>query len=132
MSATIPASHADLLTLPIAPTLATVGPNGEPQCTPVWFSWDGGLIHISLTTQRQKYRNLLTRPQVALAFVDPENMYRSMEVRGSATAVESDADRALVNSLAERYMGIDTYTFDSEGTERVAVSITPTHITTWE
>lgn len=132
MADLIPASHADLLELAIAPTMATIGPNGEPQCTPVWFTWDGATIRISLTTQRQKYRNLLAAPELALAFVDPDNMYRSMEVRGSATAIEADVDNLLLNTLAHRYMGIDEYTFDSEGTERVVVSITPSHVTIWE
>lgn len=132
MSDLVPESHANLLALAIAPSMATIGPNGEPHCTPVWFSWTNGVVRVSLTTERQKYRNLVARPQVALAFVDPENMYRSMELRGTATAIEPDTDQALLNSLARRYMGIDTYTFDAEGTERVVVTITPTHCTTWE
>mgnify|MGYP006191154213 CR=1 FL=1 len=132
MADLIPTSHADLLDLAIAPTMATIGPTGGPHCTPVWFSWDGTTIRISLTTQRQKYRNLVANPALALAFVDPDNMYRSMEVRGAASAIETDVDNSLLNTLAHRYMGIDEYTFDAEGTERVVVSITPTHVTTWE
>ncbi|MDH3756120.1 MAG: PPOX class F420-dependent oxidoreductase [Acidimicrobiia bacterium] len=128
----VPESHADLLALAIAPAMATIGPGGEPQCSPVWFEWERGVIRVSLTTQRQKYRNLVERPRVALAFVDPDDMYRSMELRGTTTSIEPDIDNALLNRLAKRYLGIDAYTFDADGTERVVVSVTPSHVTTWQ
>jgi len=35
--ATIPASHADLLTKPAFAHLATVNADGSPQVTPVWI-----------------------------------------------------------------------------------------------
>jgi predicted pyridoxine 5'-phosphate oxidase superfamily flavin-nucleotide-binding protein len=55
--ATIPDTHRDLLTLPVA-TLATVDPDGRPQLTEVWFLADGDDVRISLNTSRQKVRNL--------------------------------------------------------------------------
>ena len=37
----IPKNYADLLETKALAHVATVGPKGEPQNTPVWFGWDG-------------------------------------------------------------------------------------------
>jgi len=49
----IPASHRDLLDGQFA-TLATVGPDGRPQLSEVWFLADGDAVAVSLNTSRQK------------------------------------------------------------------------------
>ena len=41
MSSKVPASHVDLLTGPYFAVLTTVAPNGQPENTVVWCSWDG-------------------------------------------------------------------------------------------
>jgi general stress protein 26 len=33
--------------------LATIGPGGEPQSSPMWFVWDGEYLKFTHTTQRQ-------------------------------------------------------------------------------
>jgi Pyridoxamine 5'-phosphate oxidase len=59
---TIPASHRDLLD----GQFATVGPDGRPQLSEVWFLADGGAVRLSLNTTRQKTKNLLANPAVCL------------------------------------------------------------------
>ena len=127
-----PESHADLLGKAMVASLATRGPSGEPHCTPVWFQWDGTRIRVSLTTGRQKYKNIQAYPLVAMSFVDPIDPYRSMEVRGIAGEIVEDVDLCFVNSLAQRYLGIDEYPFDSEGTCRGVVVVEPKHFTIWD
>ncbi len=60
----IPDSHADILDSMAMWHVATVGPGGEPQSSPVWIGWDGTHLRFSTRTTRQKYRNLATRPEV--------------------------------------------------------------------
>ena len=40
----IPQEFADLLHTTALAQVATIGPQGEPHNTPVWFDWDGTYI----------------------------------------------------------------------------------------
>jgi hypothetical protein len=57
----IPASHRDLLDGQVA-TLGTIGPDGRPQLSAVWFLADGDTVRLSLNTARQKTKNLQANP----------------------------------------------------------------------
>lgn len=46
----IPESYTDLLDSTALAHVATIGPKGEPQVTPVWFGWDGTHLRFSQTT----------------------------------------------------------------------------------
>ena len=111
----IPESHADLLEQPVLAHVATVGPHGEPQNNPVWFGTQDGNILFSQTTQRQKYRNVQDEPRVALSFVDENNPYRYLEIRGVVERIEPDPDRAFINSMAKKYLGQDVYPWHQPG-----------------
>ena len=78
---TFPDSHSDLLDAQFA-TLATVGKDGVPQQTEVWFLHDDGELKLSLNDSRLKTRNLQKRPQCSLMVLDVGNPYRYLEVRG--------------------------------------------------
>jgi hypothetical protein len=126
----IPPTHRDILepeTKAIA-TVATIGPRGEPHCTPVWFEWDGSRLRFSQITTRQKYRNLQRDPRIAVSVMDPQNPYRSVEIRGTATFSE-DTDRSFVDSLANRYTQAARYEFDGPDDERMIVAVDPDHVT---
>src|SRR6476660_8654401 len=90
---TLPASHIDLLDAPGVATLSTLGPDGYPQVTAIWFMRDGDAIVTSLTTIRQKLRNIARHPQATLFLVDPANPYRTLEIRGDVT-IEDDPELA--------------------------------------
>lgn len=126
----IPESHADLLEKQGYAHVATVGPNGEPQSSPVWYGWDGQHISFSQTTTRQKLRNLQREPRVALSILDPENPYRYLEVRGRVVTVDDDPDNAFINSMAKKYMDQDVYPWHQPGDQRVVVRIAPEHTST--
>ncbi len=63
MTATIPNSHRDLLDGPVIAALATLMPDGQPQLTPVWCSYDGTYVIVNVTAERQKAKNMAARPQ---------------------------------------------------------------------
>lgn len=84
--------------------IATIGPNGEPQSSPVWVDWDGQYVKISLTTTRQKYRNMQREPRAALSAHDPDRMHNYIEVRGTAVRIEYDRDNTFYNQLAKKYL----------------------------
>ena len=91
MNASIPASHADLLTRPIPGVLTTMMPDGQPQSCLVWCDFDGECARVHTSRERQKGRNMLVNPKVSLLIVDPDNTGRFLQIRGDAELIEDGA-----------------------------------------
>jgi PPOX class probable F420-dependent enzyme len=99
-----PESHADLLEKPTFAHLATIRPDGSPQSSVMWFTYDGERIRMTHTKTRQKFRNLADEPRVAISIADPEDQYRFLEVRGVVESIEDDdAEASFYKSLQTRY-----------------------------
>jgi len=126
---TIPDAYIDLLDTKGFAHIATIGPKGEPQSSPVWFGWDGEHVKFSLTRGRQKFRNLTANANIALSIIDPENPYRYLEVRGEIARVDDDPDNKFINGMAKKYMDVDEYPFHQPGDERVVMCVRPDHTT---
>jgi PPOX class probable F420-dependent enzyme len=124
--ATVPDSHRDLLDAPVA-TLATVGADGRPQLSAVWFLADGDSVRLSLNTSRQKTKNLSKNRAATLFILDTANPARYLEFRGDAT-VAPDDDYAFADKVGAKYGGIDLRTIDQPGESRVVVTIEPVRI----
>lgn len=127
----VPKKNADILDKEAVADVATIGPHGEPQNSPVWFEWDGEHVLFSQTPAKQKYKNIQHDPRVAISILDPDDPYRRIEVRGYVTSIEPDEDRSFINHLAKAYTGQDEYTYDEPGTERLIVEVLPVHFTTY-
>ncbi len=128
--AQIPESHRDLLDSCQAVTLATVGSDAFPQVTAVWFALDGdGVPLMSLNTARQKVRNLERHPKCSLLFIDPENPYRTLEIRARAQ-IQPDPDYEVAGVIGAKY-GADLRARDQPGESRVAVRFTPVKVNTF-
>jgi PPOX class probable F420-dependent enzyme len=123
---TFPDSHSDLLDAEVA-TLATIGGDGTPQLTEVWFLHEDGEVKLSLNSSRLKTRNLQQRPQCSLFILDTENPYRYMDIRGRAE-IEPDEDYAFANKLGAKYGGADLKERDRPGESRVVVTIVPSNV----
>lgn len=107
--AQIPDSHRDLLERPIVITLVTLMPDGYPQATPVWFDWDGTHIRVNSALGRVKDRNMRERSQVSLLFLDHDNPYRYMEVRGEVVTITEEGALEHINALSARYFGREDF-----------------------
>jgi len=125
----IPKNYADLLEARALAHVATIGPKGEPQSTPVWFGWDGDYVLLTLTKTAQKYQNLRRDPHLALSIVDPKNVYRYLEIRGRVVGIEEDRDRLFVNSMAKKYLDQEVYPWHRPGDEHVVVRVEPERTT---
>jgi PPOX class probable F420-dependent enzyme len=121
----IPESHRDLLDTRFA-TLATVGPDGRPQLSEVWFLAEDGTVKISLNTTRQKTKNLVRHPEATVFILDLANPYRYLEIRGDAE-VTPDDDYSFAAKVGAKY-GSDLRAHDQPGETRVTVTIRPTRI----
>ena len=107
---TVPESHADLLEAPIA-TLATVGRDGRPQTSTVWFLAEDGVVRFSLHTDRQKTKNLQANPVISVHIQDQANPARYLELRGDAR-IEPDDDYAFAGRVGAKYGGADLRAMD--------------------
>ena len=65
------------------------------------------------------------RPQVALSIADPDDPYRYLEIRGRIVEITEEGADDHIDSLAKKYMGVDTYPLRSEGEVRVIYKIMP-------
>jgi PPOX class probable F420-dependent enzyme len=106
---TIPDTHADLVRRPIVASLVTQMPNGYPQATPVWFSYDGEFIWVNTESSRQKAQNMRSNPKVALLIVDPDNPYRYLELRGDVVEETTDGAVEHIHHLCSRYFGREDF-----------------------
>ena len=125
-SATIPDSYADLLQAPVA-TLATVGPDGRPQMSSVWFLAEDGQVRFSLNTNRQKTKNLQAKPVIGVHIQDAANPARYLEVRGDAR-IEPDDDYTFATRLGAKYGGVDLRAMDAGQGRRVVVTVEPARV----
>jgi PPOX class probable F420-dependent enzyme len=123
--ADIPDSHRDLLNSQYS-TLATIGPDGRPQVSEVWFLADGDTIKISLNTTRKKVRNLRNNPAATVFLLDFANPLRYLEIRGDAQLVPDD-DYEFASRVGAKY-GVDVRTFDPPGETRVQVVVEPVRV----
>jgi PPOX class probable F420-dependent enzyme len=121
----IPASHRDLLDSQFA-TLATVGPDGRPQLSEVWFLVEGDTVGVSLNTATQKVRNLMRNPAVTLFILDLAAPYRYLEIRGDAE-ISPDDDYLFADRVGAKY-NTNLRNYDQPGQSRVKVAIRPVRV----
>lgn len=120
----IPESHRDLLDADVA-TLATISPDGRPQLSEVWFlrndEDEERPVAISLSTARQKTKNLRKDPKCALFVLDLAVPQRYLEIRGDAE-IEPDDEYEFADRIGAKY-GANLRAFDPPGETRVVVRV---------
>ena len=106
---TIPDSHRDLLDRPICAAFTTVMPDGQPQTTVVWCSFDG--THVLVNTMRgfRKEKNMRANPKVNLLVFEHSDPFRYIEVRGQVVEMAEDRAHEHLDELAELYTGNSLY-----------------------
>lgn len=126
---TIPERHRDIIERSQVVILGTNGPEGEPQATALWFHFEDDTLRMSINTSRQKLKNLDRDPRASAFFIDPENPYRTIELRGSVT-IESDPDYAFADTVGKKY-GADMREMDGPGEARSTVTFAIDKINTF-
>jgi PPOX class probable F420-dependent enzyme len=125
----VPESHADLLSQPLVGVLTTIGSDGLPQSTALWYLLDEGELKISVMTSRQKYKNLLADPKATLFIFDPNATGKTLELRGEVE-IRPDPDKAQAARFAPVY-GSASSEWDPEGAIRAVLVLDPKRIVTF-
>jgi PPOX class probable F420-dependent enzyme len=126
MPTNFPPEFHDLLESQFA-TLATIGKDGGPQLTEVWFLFEDGEVKTSLNDSRLKTKNLRARPQCSLFILDLANPFRYLDVRGTAV-LAPDGDYEFATRLGAKYGGADLREHDGPDDRRVVVTIEPSNV----
>jgi PPOX class probable F420-dependent enzyme len=108
--------------------VASLGPDGAPHVTPVWVELDGDLVVLNTALGRAKARNLAADARVAISLTDPDDHYSVIAIRGTVTTFTTEGADEVIDRLAKKYLGVDSYPYRREGEVRVTVKITPERI----
>ena len=125
MPATLSPGLLKLLREPAFCQVATLMPDGSPHITQVWVDTDGEHILVNTFEGSQKTRNVRRDPRVAVNVVDPTNAWRLGSVRGRVVDVTTDGADQLIDQLAKKYLGTDTYPFRRADQTRITLKIAP-------
>lgn len=106
--------------------LATVGADGLPQQTVMWYELQGNEIMMNTAEGRVKAGNLRRDPRVSICF---EDGYRYVTIAGTAELIDDQEQaQADIAALAVRYHGpeaaqsqIDTFRTQHRITLRVSI-----------
>lgn len=109
MSATVPASHTDMMNGPVYGVFNTHMPNGDIQSTLVWFDYDGEYIYINTKRGRIKERNVVANPNVSLLAVDTANPWKYISIRGKVVDISEENTVQHLDKLTRIYLGQDHY-----------------------
>lgn len=130
--AAIPETHKDILETSrrAFAHLATLNADGTPQVTPIWFDYDGTDIIFNTARGRVKDRNLGRNPRVALSIQDPENGYRYLQIQGDVVDVSEEGADAMIDRLAQKYLGQEKYPWANPAEKRVTYRVRPSRVQT--
>ncbi|WP_028476447.1 PPOX class F420-dependent oxidoreductase [Nocardia sp. CNY236] len=130
---------ADFLQRSRIATLATVGPEGIPHLTAMWYALIDGEIWFETKTKSQKAVNLRRDPRIACMVEsgDTYDQLRGVSIEGRAEVVDDpDLLFAVGVSIWERYTG--PYTDQARPmveamlNKRVAVRVVPERMRSWD
>ncbi len=106
--------------------LATLMPDGSPQVTPVWVDIEGDRILVNTAEGRAKPRNVRRDPRVAISIVRQDGS--SAFIRGRVVEITHEGADEMIDKLAKKYLGQDTYPNRQPGEQRVILVIEPEHV----
>lgn len=88
--------------------LTTLGPDGAPSTHMMWVDADDEHLLLNTEVHRQKYKNVMRDPRVAVTVVDSTSPYRYVEARGRVVGtIGGKAARDHIDALSRRYKGED-------------------------
>ena len=108
--------------------LTTLDPDGSPQSTAMWITREGDQIVFNTAQGRRKWRNLNRDPRVAISISSPDEPYRNWSIQGRVVEMRTSDGVAVIDRLAEKYLGEPKYPWLTPGMVRVTVIVEPTRI----
>jgi PPOX class probable F420-dependent enzyme len=108
--------------------VSTLRADGSVQTAPVWVDVQDGIPVVNSAEGRAWPRNLERDPRVTITVQNMENPYEYVEIRGSVAERTHDGADEHIDSLAKKYMGVDSYPMRQPGEQRVIIRVAPEHV----
>ncbi len=121
--------------------VATIGPDGTPHLTTLFYVLQGGKVAFWTYASSQKIKNLQRDPRITLLVEDGDDYFelRGVSIHGTAELVtDEDGIRAIGTAVAAVMAnGVDLGDFGREVVEkqvkkRYGVVVTPTKVASWD
>ena len=131
----------DFLTANMKVQIATIGPDGTPHLTTLFYVLEDGQLAFWTYGASQKVVNLHRDPRITCLVEDGEDYFelRGVSIQGKARLIEDYDDiRALGSRVARRMAGdADLGDFGDEIVEkqarkRVGIVVEPSKVTSWD
>lgn len=103
---------------PLHAIVGTIGRDGAPQLSPVWYIYEEGRFYIGITSNTAKYRNLRRDPRISLCIDGGREDVRTVIVTGTVELYE----KAHPLQASMRWRLISHYIADVEDARRYAES----------
>ncbi len=123
MAIPLPDRLKDLLDGPTFAHLATVDDDGAPHVTTMWVGREGDRIIFNTAEGRKKWRNLKADPRVSVAVWDADHPYVTYTVQGRVVDITTEGADQVIDDLAHKYLGVDTYPFRKPEETRTTISV---------
>ena len=102
--------------------VVTFNAEGKPQLTMVWMDGEGDEVLFNTADGRLKPKNLRRDPRVIISVQDHNDPQSYLVFHGRASVTESGADEHI-DTLAQRFLGVDKYPFRRPGEKRLLVRV---------
>lgn len=119
--------------------MATVGADGAPHVSALWFVWDGEVMWLNSVVKSQRWTNVLRDPRVSILVDGGEEFMElhGIEIIGSVTPVgeaprtgePNDELTAPEAAFAAKYSGGGAFQYDGR---HAWLKVTPEKIVSWD
>ena len=111
--------------------LATIGADGFPHLTPVWYNYAGGRLTISSRRDTAKFRNLSLDSRVALSICSEPQAKEYVTIWGRAETSYGDSIWPATRAILGRYQepgDADKYLVQMQAQDRAIISVQPKRV----
>lgn len=118
---------------PFVARIGTLGPNGEPHVTPIWYEWDGTAIYLVGRKKSSWITHIKVDPRISVLIDDVGPPEFKIVVQGTGEIVNIDWVE-IVRRMTRRYLKDNVgarYFNDTLDQPRTIVKVTPKKFTTW-
>jgi len=113
----------EIIDSPVFAHVATVGAAGHPQNTVMWIDRDGDQLVLNTAAGRAKWHNLREDPRVGISISPVDDPYFNLSIKGRVVEMRTSDGDAVIDRLAQKYLGVDTYPYRRADETRVTVIV---------
>ena len=111
--------------------LATLGKDGFPLLTPIWYNYAGGRLTMTSRKDTAKFRNASRDSRVALAVCSEPQAEEYVTIWGRAETSDGDSIWPATRAILARYKepgDVDEYLRQLQAQDRAIISVRPERV----